>query len=192
MPQVKKTEVKAAILDAAFVLFMESGYSATSMPSIASLAGITAGNIYRYYKSKFELFYAVLEPWLNSRLDVLEHEIAELSGDREKLQRILFFMWIELPRADNNFLVNLMEALATKKSNEPYSRSLLKTSEQRITAMLEVIFPPRIKRLFSVEDISHLIFMCHDGFVLNVNLAEESNKVQKTIDGIVSLVAGGK
>jgi AcrR family transcriptional regulator len=190
MTQVKKSEVRNSILLAAFSLFSEKGYQATSMPVIASMAGITPGNIYRYYKSKFELFYDVLEPWLDDQLTQLEKDVADLTGDREKLNKILVFMWVELPRAGNNFEINLMEALATKKPDEPYSRELLQNSEKRIGLLIDAILPSRTKALFPAENISHLIFMCHDGFVLNARLADDSYDVQQTINRIEYLVFG--
>ena len=188
MPQVKKSQVKKSILDAAFSLFAEKGYQSTSMPEIAAKAGITPGNIYRYYQSKFKLFYDVLEPWLNAQLDQLEQDTAELADDREKLRKILSFMWIDLPQAGNNFEMNLMEALATKKPSDPYSRRLLQASEERIALLLKAILPPHIKELFPPDDISHLMFMCHDGFVLNANLIEESNRVDEMIERFISLI----
>ena len=51
MAQVKKTAVRAAILDAAFDLFAEHGYSDTTMSQIATRAGVSASNIYVYTRS---------------------------------------------------------------------------------------------------------------------------------------------
>jgi len=190
MAQVKKPEVQKSILEAAFTLFSEQGYQSTSMPDIASRAGITAGNIYRYYKSKFELFYDVLEPWLNDQLDCLEQEVAELADEREMLRKVLKFMWVDLPRAENNFELNLMEALATKKPDETYSRDLLLSSEKRITGLLEAILPIHVKETFPSNDISHLMFMCHDGFVLNTKLVNNTARDQVLIDRFVTLAFG--
>ncbi len=190
MPQIKKTVVNASILEAAFVLFAKQGYQATSMPEIASQAGVTAGNIYRYYKSKFELFYAVLEPWLDEQLTSLEKDIAARDGRSEKLNRVLEFMWIDLPRASNNFEINLMEALATKKPDEPYSRTLLEQSERRVCRLLEDILSGTRTAQVSADDLTHLIFMAHDGFVLNASLADETNRIREMIEGLTVLVIG--
>ncbi len=86
MPQVKKSSVSNGILEAAYALFAEKDYRATSMPDIASRAGITPGNIYRYYKSKFKLFYGVLEPWLNGQLNALEAQLEAEEDGPEKSQ----------------------------------------------------------------------------------------------------------
>ena len=188
MPQVKKASINNSILEAAFSLFWEKGYQATSMPAIASRAGTTPGNVYRYYKSKFELFYVVLEPWLNEQLDGLESEVAAIEDGPDKIRKILIFMWIDLPRAGNNFTMNLMEALATKKPDEPYSRNLLHKSERRIARLMDASLPADARRLLMSTELAHVLFMAHDGFSLNVPLAEETARIEELIDGLVALI----
>jgi AcrR family transcriptional regulator len=61
MPQVLKDEVRAAIAQAALGAFAREGFAGARMPEIAAGAGISTGNIYRYFKSKDELFYAVVD-----------------------------------------------------------------------------------------------------------------------------------
>lgn len=57
----KKGEVtRLAIEDAAIELFMEHGYHATSMRQIAEQAGLALGGIYNHFKSKDEIFEAIV------------------------------------------------------------------------------------------------------------------------------------
>ena len=57
----KKGEVtRLAIEDAAIELFMEHGYHATSMRQIAERAGLALGGIYNHFKSKDEIFEAIV------------------------------------------------------------------------------------------------------------------------------------
>ncbi len=46
---------RTAILDAALDLFVERGYYGTAVPLVAERAGVGAGTIYRYFKSKEDL-----------------------------------------------------------------------------------------------------------------------------------------
>lgn len=62
MIQTKKDDVKKRIEDAALVVFATKGFSGTTMADIAREAGLSVGNIYRYYRSKDTLFYTVLSP----------------------------------------------------------------------------------------------------------------------------------
>ena len=56
-----REEVAKKIVAEASSLFMERGYSATTMDDIAARLGVTKAAIYQYYKSKVDLFAAVAE-----------------------------------------------------------------------------------------------------------------------------------
>jgi AcrR family transcriptional regulator len=60
MPQVLKEEVEARIRAAALERFARAGYERASMAAIARGAGISTGNVYRYFRGKAELFRAVV------------------------------------------------------------------------------------------------------------------------------------
>lgn len=62
MPQVLKEEVRENILAAARVEFFEKGFDGGSIRSIAKLAGITPGNLYRYFASKEEIYETIVGP----------------------------------------------------------------------------------------------------------------------------------
>ncbi len=51
---------RQAILEVAYQVFMEDGYAAASMSSIASRVGGSKGTLYNYFPSKQELFEAVI------------------------------------------------------------------------------------------------------------------------------------
>ncbi|GGA42321.1 TetR/AcrR family transcriptional regulator [Paenibacillus physcomitrellae] len=60
--QIQKEEVRDAILEAAANEFHQYGYAEASMRRIAKSAGMTTGNIYRYFSGKEELFDAIVGP----------------------------------------------------------------------------------------------------------------------------------
>ena len=55
----KKNERRQAIYDAAFTLFKNKGYENVSFNGIASEAGFTKSNMYRYFSSREEVFLNV-------------------------------------------------------------------------------------------------------------------------------------
>jgi AcrR family transcriptional regulator len=59
--KIKKGETtRLAVEDAAIELFMEQGYHATSMRQIAERAELALGGIYNHFKSKDEIFEAII------------------------------------------------------------------------------------------------------------------------------------
>ncbi len=62
MIQTKKDDIRKRIEDAALVVFSTKGFAGATMADIAREAGLSVGNIYRYYENKDALFYSVLSP----------------------------------------------------------------------------------------------------------------------------------
>ena len=56
----KGERTRQAIEEAAYELFLEQGYSATSMRQIANQAGIALGGIYNHFSGKEEIFEAII------------------------------------------------------------------------------------------------------------------------------------
>jgi AcrR family transcriptional regulator len=59
-PLTKGEHTSQAIVDAAYRLFVEQGFHATSMRQIARQAGLALGGIYNHFESKEEIFDRVL------------------------------------------------------------------------------------------------------------------------------------
>ncbi len=58
LPKGERT--RQAIIDASYRLFLDQGYSATSMRQIAEGAGVALGGIYNHFGSKDEIFQALI------------------------------------------------------------------------------------------------------------------------------------
>lgn len=56
MPQRPKTQVRAAILQAAAEAFAEAGFERAALGDIVERAGTSIGNLYKYFRNKDELF----------------------------------------------------------------------------------------------------------------------------------------
>ena len=72
-------ETRAAILDAAEIVFKERGVSRTSLAEIATAAGVTRGAVYWHFKNKADLFDAMIQRVFG----MMEDKLAELQGDAD-------------------------------------------------------------------------------------------------------------
>ncbi len=81
MPQVLKEHRREKIIQAARSELLKNGAAGVSMRTIADEAGMTVGNLYRYFKNKEQLIFAVVEPVLQT-FDLLLTEIVQ---QQEKL-----------------------------------------------------------------------------------------------------------
>ncbi|MBN2286265.1 MAG: TetR/AcrR family transcriptional regulator [Tissierellales bacterium] len=72
MPQVLKEEVRNSILNSAIKIFKQNDYSKSSMNHIAENAGISVGNIYRYFKNKEELFDVIVRDLAEKVMSIMD------------------------------------------------------------------------------------------------------------------------
>jgi AcrR family transcriptional regulator len=186
MAQVKKEAVREAILAAALRLIRRQGYSETTLSEIAAAAKTSRANIYVYFPSKFALFYAVFDPWLQQRLAVLERELAAIGEPRARLRRILVALWREIPSEGNGFANNLMQALSTAASDERYSPGTLHNVELRVAKMIDASLPRGTK--VDSHAIAHLAFMAFDGFAMHAHLKTGEPCGDAVIDGMCALL----
>lgn len=84
MAQYLKQDVRDRIVDAAVRSFAESGYAAATMRQIAGAAGLSSGNVYRYFGGKEELFAAALpDDFLTTFEALVRRRVRSLRGIRD-------------------------------------------------------------------------------------------------------------
>lgn len=188
MVQVKKAEVRDAILEAAARLFEEKGYVGTSISEIGQNAGVAPSGIYIYFSSKLDLFYTIFSPWLKERLSRLEKEIAGISGHRNKVSRIVETLWIEIPSESNFFANNLMQAVSTATKTDHYNGDLLEWCEQHVAKMLMTAAPGSAKDQVDYVSLAHILFMSFNGFVVGAYLGVRGDKAAPSIEAMTDLI----
>lgn len=167
MAQRKKDEVRAAILDAAFTLFSEQGYSETSIPAIARSAGFSTANVYSYFPSKIDILFTLYEVWLREHLDKFEMSLRRIKEPGKRLERVLMVLWRELPRASNGFANNVMQAVSTSAGSGDYSPRLRMLFQHRVTQWFRSCLDIPDDEAATVAAVALMAF---DGFAMNVHL----------------------
>lgn len=190
MVQVKKEEVRSAILEAAYKLFQEKGYTETSVSEIGRVAGVSPSNLYVYFGSKLDILFALYDPWLKTRLLALETDLLSIPDHEEQLRRIFRTLWRDIPAEDNGFANNMMQALSTGSMEEGYSRDLLMWSEERVSGMIRACLPPERAAIAERSLLAHIAFMAFDGFAMNHKLRGPSQRIDDIIELTVALVLG--
>jgi AcrR family transcriptional regulator len=190
MVQVKKAEVREAILEAATLLFVEKGYAGTSASEIGQRAGVAPSAIYTYFESKLDLFYQVYSPWLKTRLDRLEGELKSVSGHRPRVRRIVETIWRDIPNEQNFFANNLMQAVSTATPSDHYSGELLEWCEQHVARMLKAAEPKPLHALNHYVSLAHVLFMSFNGFVVGAYLGVRNDKTVPAIEAMTDLIVG--
>ena len=92
--QRRKEDRPQEIADAAFAAFAEKGYAATRIDDVAKRAGVSKGLTYLYYKTKEDLFKAVVKNVVVRRVDTLIGSLESTNLSSEEFLRgpLLDFM----------------------------------------------------------------------------------------------------
>lgn len=105
MAQTLKPELRARLLNEAEALFAEAGYAGATVATIAERAGVSTGNVYRYFANKDALFYEVVSAEFAARfLRLLRRrlvsllkadELTQLDAEAQADGESLLAFWIE-------------------------------------------------------------------------------------------------
>ncbi len=103
----QRKKIHETLLNKSKELFIQYGFSKTSIDDIVNACGIAKGSFYSYYPSKEELFYAVLRREEEIKNKIISEVMSESLPPKELLMRFfeISFKAIE----ENEFLQNLYQ-----------------------------------------------------------------------------------
>jgi AcrR family transcriptional regulator len=107
----RKEDRPQEITEAALHAFAEKGYAATRVEEVAKRAGVSKGLLYLYFKTKEELFKAVVRSFVVPKIDELTAVVDSNKLSSEEFLRGPFLNFVKtLPGSPVSVLVRLMIA----------------------------------------------------------------------------------
>ena len=95
--------------------FAEKGYAATKVEDVAKRAGVSKGLLYLYFKTKEDLFKAVIRSFISPRIDALVSDIENTQLSAEEFLRGPFLRFAKsVPRSPARKLLRLLIAEGAK------------------------------------------------------------------------------
>ena len=153
----RKDSRPGEILEAALDCFAERGFAATRLDDVAARAGVTKGTAYLYFKSKEELFKAVVSGYLVPTIEQFEAAAREQGPVSEILRSIatLFF-----EKVYNTRFSALPKLVISESSNFPeLARFYLDEVIDRVRRLLAVLIRRGIASgEFREVDVEHTIY----------------------------------
>src|SRR5947207_14824551 len=92
MARLKAPQRREQLMEVATKLFARNGYEATTTAAIALAAGVTEPILYRHFKSKQELFVAIVKAVSNQTMQHWQDLIAGVEVPAEQIRRIAMEM----------------------------------------------------------------------------------------------------
>lgn len=121
-------EVRHRILEGADRAFREAGFRGTSIPEIATAAGVSVGLIYRYFPSKEELFLSVCQLRTDTQLNELAAMLGAIADPADRLRAgIDYFVRSLVEQGWGSIVVH---ALAEADRNPRLRDMLIRLTEQ--------------------------------------------------------------
>ena len=123
------------LLDAALDLFVAKGFAATRAEEVAAKAGVSKGTLFLYFKSKEDLFEAVVRENIGNQINQGLAEIESFEGSTTEMLKFAMFAWWE--RVGNTKASGISKLVMSEASNFPaladfYHQTVVKPGRQLI------------------------------------------------------------
>jgi AcrR family transcriptional regulator len=176
----KQARTREKLMRSAAKLFCRQGLDQASVDDIAQDAGFTKGAFYSNFKSKEELFLAILDAKFAEEIDRIE---ASLQTDEapDEAARHAGEDFIRSFRSDPEWMRLYMEFIAYAARNEGFREELL-TRCRAMDARLEEVYAQWHERIgitppLPLSQITRMVSIAADGFLiwqqLDPSLSEE-------------------
>jgi TetR/AcrR family transcriptional repressor of uid operon len=120
--------VRQRILDGAHRAFRQTGYRGTSIPAIAREAGVSVGQIYRFFPGKQELFLGVCQERTDLKLNELAVQLSGIADPHQRLRSAIHFFVASL--VEDGWGSIVINAQAEADRNPRLRDMLIRLSDQ--------------------------------------------------------------
>ena len=181
-----------AILRAAIDVFAEHGYFNAQVADVARAAGVAAGTVYLYFRSKDDLLVSIFERGMREALLEGRAAVADVRDPRERLQRFARMHLARLGRDRNLAIVFQVELRQSTKFMERFSVTLLRDYLGLIRAAFadgqrEGLFRADIKATAAAK----MFFGALDEMATNWILSRRRYSLEADADTVVDLFING-
>ncbi len=133
MSRLPAAERREQLLDTAVSLFAERGYAGATTSELARAAGVTEPIIYRHFKSKKNLFIAVIQRTGQQTIDMWEKQMSIARNPGQRLRRLFVANPLITDRGRGIYRV------VTQAMMEIKDEDVLRALQQHITQIHEFI-----------------------------------------------------
>jgi len=191
-PDAQPVSKRDAILRAAIDVFASRGYFNAQVADVARAAGVAAGTVYLYFKSKDDLLVSIFDRSMRDGLTHSRAEVADLRDPRERLLRLARGHLARLGQDRNLAVVFQVELRQSTKFMERFSSTLLRDYLGLIRAAIadgqkEGLFRTDIKPTAAAK----MLFGALDEMATNWILSRRRYALENDADAVVDLFING-
>src|SRR5579864_3284115 len=188
MPGPKRDTILRAAID----VFAERGYFNAQVADVARAAGIAAGTVYLYFRSKDDLLISIFERGMRVALDEGRAEVAHIVDARERLRHFARLHLRRLGHDRNLAIVFQVELRQSTKFMERFSSTLLRDylgliREAVADGQKQGVFRCDIKPTVAAK----VLFGALDEMATNWILSKRRYALEPEADAVVDILMNG-
>jgi TetR/AcrR family fatty acid metabolism transcriptional regulator len=181
-----------AILRAAVKVFARHGYFQSQVADVARVAGVAAGTIYLYFRSKDDLLVSIFERTMKDAIAEGRAALADVADPVERLRRIARLHLERLGRDRDLAVVVQVELRQSIKFMERFSSTHL---QDYLTLIRRTIADGQAAGVFrgdvSANTAAKVLFGALDEMATNWMLSRRKYALASEADTVVDLLIGG-
>lgn len=189
---IGKDEVREHLVQAARQVFMRYGFKKTALDDIAKEARKGKSTIYYYFKSKDEIFKAVIEAESEIRTQTINEQVSAVDDPQQKLRTYIFVRLLSLKKVDNYY-----EAIKNDLLDNLYFINSLRIKhlDSEVTFVKNLLLEGIDKGVFTIQNpelTARTIVTLLQGFevpLIQKNLSDE--EIQRSIDEMLNILFHG-
>lgn len=183
---------RTAILEAATATFAKRGFFGSQVADIAKAAGIAAGTVYLYFRSKDEILTSIFDRTMREAIQEGRAALLEAGDPIERLRQIARLHLARLGRDRNLAVVFQVELRQTTKFMEQFSKSGF---ADYLALIQRTIEDAQARGLFrksiNARTASKVFFGALDEMATNWILSRRRYALVDQADEIVDILVGG-
>ena len=187
-----KDEVREQLVQAARQVFVRFGYKKTALDDIAREARKGKSTIYYYFKSKDDIFKAVIDAEAEIRAKTIDDQISMIDDPQQKLKTYIYVRMLTLKKVGNYY-----EAIKNDLLDNLYFVNSLRTNhfDAEINLVKELLLEGIEKEVYTIQNpelTAKTIVTLLQGFEVPIilkNLSDE--ELQKSVDEMLNILFFG-
>jgi len=188
----RKEERPQEITEAALAAFADKGYAATRVDDVAKRAGVSKGLLYLYFKTKEELFKAVVRGLIVPRVDALIGNVDSTELSAEEFIRGPFLDYAKtVPGSPISIVIRLMIAEGSKHPDlvQYYWDEVVSRGLATMSNLLEQGVKNGEFRRSAVNELPHLLIMpVVFSVIFNLLFKEQSLDTDRLIETHIDML----
>lgn len=191
-PNSGKEEVREQLVQAARQVFARYGYKKTALDDISKEARKGKSTIYYYFKSKDDIFKAVIDAEAEIRKKTIDEQISEIDDPQQKLKTYIYVRMLSLKKVGNYY-----EAIKNDLLDNLYFVNSLRVNhfDEEIELVKNLLLQGVEKEVYTIpnpELTAKTIVTLLQGFevpLIQKNISDE--ELQKSVDEMLNILFFG-